>query len=238
LDELSIPIACSNVKRTYGVSSISWSRDSSKMIIVCENAEQSTACILTLYGSYDCWGSSNGNELISRAEWSPKDDSILLDRGKGYQTIESDGIVTGVIESEIQIVDTKGKLIRKITNGWSPAWSPDGSEIAFFHWDEERGNPGIATIKNDGTDFHWVYRPSKGGTWNKTDNIIPGFSTNGDCMGSSKLSWSSDSKYLVTEVLHGGWCSYILLRFEVKTGEIKAITTNLSLAYQEPDIQP
>lgn len=59
----------------------------------------------------------------------------------------------------------------------SPAWSPDGKFIAYYHYDEKNGSDyptGLYIIDKDGNDRHLII---KGTTWS--------------------LSWSQDSKTLV-----------------------------------------
>jgi WD40 repeat protein len=238
LQKISIPVECIINNSFTGINSLSWSTDSTKFVVVCQNKVRSTVCVIDQKGEYECWEEGAEESMISRADWSPVSDMIVIDKGKGFSINETDGIKTLLTQSTIQIVNPRGEVIQVLGYGWSPSWSSTGQEVAIFRWDEERGNPGIGVLETNGGNFRWIYRPPKKGEWDDPNNLIPGFTDLEGCMGPSKLTWSSDNKYVFTDALYEGYCIYRIFRIEVQTGEITSITTNLSDSYHSPDIQP
>jgi len=89
--EVSVPEECKKVSYERGVNSISWSRNGESLIIVCQNRQQSNVCIVNLNSAYQCWGAKNGDDIYSRADWSPVDDSIVIDTGKQMQIGDNEG---------------------------------------------------------------------------------------------------------------------------------------------------
>ena len=238
--EIPLPEECLLVQGATGVSSISWSADGKKMIIVCQNKEVSNACVVGIDGNYHCWGEKKGDDIYSRADWSPNDNLIVIDTGKGSYLMAGEGNGVKVVRTGrvMQIVDLDGKVITSLTDGWSPAWSPDGEQLAFFHWDDERGYPGIASIRKDGSDFRWIYRPPLRGSGGDIEYFKPFFQDVYYCSGSSKISWSPDKDFIIVEAMLISECSYSLFKIDIDTGTLVNLTTNLSRQYQEPSIQP
>lgn len=54
----------------------------------------------------------------------------------------------------IYIMNADGSGLRKLTSGFEPALSPDGSQVAFTRWDEPRG---LWLINTDGSNERFVY---------------------------------------------------------------------------------
>jgi hypothetical protein len=222
IKRVSIPKECIAVSSWKGISSISWAKNDQQLIIVCQNNEKSNVCIINIDdGSNQCWGEKGNTDLISRADWSPVSDSIVIDTGK-----------------KIQTVTKQGKIIDSVMDGWSPAWSPDGKEIAFIHWDDERGYAGIAVVRVDGSNFRWAYRPPKQNSDKDADYYKLSFNDASKCMGASKIAWGPDEKYLIVEANYMDLCNFSIFKVEIGTGKVSNITTNLSNSYQEPVVQP
>jgi dipeptidyl aminopeptidase/acylaminoacyl peptidase len=223
LKQVNLPEECEAVASNKGISSVSWANDDSQLIIVCQNQEKSDVCIVDLNQvGNQCWGEKEGQDLVSRADWSPVSDSIVIDPGK-----------------KIQIVNKLGTIIKSLMDGWSPVWSPDGKEIAFVHWDDERGYAGIAIIQSDGSNFRWIYRPPKRGSDANTEYYKLTLNDASECiMGASKIAWSSDGKYLIVEASYTDDCHFAIFKIEIGTGKISIITTNVLDSPQEPSVQP
>jgi Tol biopolymer transport system component len=161
--ELSLPKQCTSINNGE-IGSISWSNDSQNFIIVCENKITSIVCFVGLDSKSNCWETTTGDQLISRADWSPNSDVIVIDQGEGGRITHLADPLSFEVTSKVLLVDRKGNLKKELTSGWSPSWSPNGKEIAFITWDDERGYAGIASIRPDGTGFRWLYRPPQRGS--------------------------------------------------------------------------
>lgn len=221
VNKIDLPSDCTVFELDKGISSISWSKDGSKLLVVCQNQKRSNVCVFDLlYKENFCWGENQ--EVISRADWSPTNDLIVLD-----------------VNNVIQIVDAHGSVIRQLMNGFSPSWSPDGNEIAFVHFDEERGYEGIAIMRKDGSALRWVYRPPKRGSSYDADYYKLALTNYSDCsLGASKIAWSSDEKYLIVDSSYMDLCVFAIFKIEIATGKISILTTNAVYSPQEPAIQP
>jgi WD40 repeat protein len=233
-----IPDECSKISSDQGLSSISWSKDNEQIFIVCRNKQRSNACIVGVDGKHNCWGEKLLVDMYSKGDWSPTDNLIVIDTGDPLKTVKVGGeyklVSTG---KTINIMNMNGTVKTKLIDGWSPAWSPDGKEIALIRWDEEREYPGLAIIRADGSHFQWLYRPPKRGSDEKAEWNKLSFSPATGC-GVSKISWSSDKKFLVVSAAFRGDCNTGLYRVEIKTGKIVPLTTNILMTFTEPEIQP
>ena len=223
----------------YGISSLSWAKDGDKLAVVCGTRERSTVCILRLDETSSCWEPKAGYDVYSKADWSPTGDVLVIDSGlsddllpdpeKGWRVERN--------ERKIKIVDKEGRVITSLLGGWSPSWSHDAKWIAFFRWSDESGYPGIGAIKPDGTGFHWIYQPPFRGSDTEEEYYHPKFVTIFDTpFGASRISWSEDDKYIITEAGKTGYYCTSIFKFEVATGEITHLLTNIGCNYEEPTI--
>jgi WD40 repeat protein len=252
--KIYLPEDCIEVNDYHGLNSISWSPDNQRLIIVCQKREvdsessnlieESNICLLEINGEgSQCWGKRTGNELFSRADWSPINDQIVIDNGKtsyilpGEDYLETGNIIVVRTGRVMEIVDTAGKVLFNLVDGWSPEWSPDGKEIAFFCWDDEGGYPGIASIHPDGTNFRWIYRSPQRRSGGDLEYYRPNFLDTFGGVWSSKISWSYDKKYLIVGAMYEATL-YGIFKIEVTNGIITPISHNLSSYYQEPAVQP
>jgi WD40 repeat protein len=239
--EVDLPEECRKVLSSNGVSSLSWSRNGKSFIVVCENGKQSNVCVENTNGIANCWGEKDGDDIYSRADWSPNEDLIVIDTGvQSYLMPSQVDDNVNIIQTgrKLQIVDLKGKFVNSLIDGWSPSWSPDGKEIAFFRWDDKTGYPGLASIHSDGSNFRWIYQTVKRGSDSNLEYYKPYFQDAFNCMGSSKITWSSDKKYIFMDASIENDCVFSIFRVEIKTGKIEDLMTNLSTLYKEPDVQP
>lgn len=240
LNQIPVPGVCAEILDDRGINSISWSPDGSRLAIVCANESISTVCILNNQDEYQCWENKYDDEIYSRVDWSPVSDEIVIDTGKQTEIFDTDD--SYIIKStgrKMKIVGIDGDKISEITDGWSPAWSPDGQEIAFFRWDEERQYAGIAITDKKGKNFRWVYRPPKRGSGGNEEYYKLSFSqTPVDLNNSSKISWSKDKKFIIVEASITDVNVNSLYHIELATNTITPVTTNISYRYDEPCLRP
>lgn len=240
--QLDIPTECDQLSPSFGVKSINWSSDGSRLAILCNNDKSSNLCIIGLDGKSTCWGERSGEEIIVRSDWSPVNDELVIDPGKLSYIIPAEiGNVNGKVKvlrrGGLQIVNEKGELLRTLLDGWSPSWSPDGKWIAFFRWNEEIGYPGIGIMDPNGENFRWVFLPPSRGSGGDAEYYHPGFRDYTWCSSPSKISWSSDEKYLYIDASQQASCWTSVYRIEVKTGEITSLMDDYSY-YREVDVGP
>ncbi len=240
--ELAIPSACLQSLSELGVNSLSWSKDGKQIAVICENGERSNLCLLELSGSSRCWEERSSNERIIRVDWSPTSDILVVDSAEQSYILPADDYdltkkIKVIRQGSLKIVDTDGKVLKSLVDGWSPAWSPDGKEIAFFRWDEVTGYPGIAVIKPTGDDLQWIYLPPARGSGGEDEYYHPIFRGSVDCMGSSKIVWSPDGRFLLVEASVADFCRSTIFQIEVKTGKITQLISNTG-NYREVDIGP
>ena len=224
----------------YKISSLSWAIDSKKIFLICQNNGVSEACFSDLNGNNFCWEEKSGDDIYSRADWSPKNDLLVIDTGKQSELLPKgkEGFYINRTGRKITIVDPKGKTKKILIDGWSPTWSPDGTEIAFFRAHDEKGYPGIAIINSDGSNFHWVYTPPIGNVDKNLEYYRPIFLDTFSEIGSSRISWSSDKRYLLFDSMQVQCCSYGIFRIEISSGRIEKLTTNLTSGFHEPVNKP
>jgi hypothetical protein len=235
LKQIDLPKECVQSIGVYGVNSISYSWDSNKLLVVCQNRQSSNICILEENGT-SCWGLKEGEDKNIRADMSPINDQIVIDYENQINFYyENNRLVFTQSGQPMQIVNIDGKITQTLVDGWSPAWSPDGKRIAFFRWDNERNYSGLSIINSDGSGVRWIYRPPGRGT-NKEDEYLKlTFEGSKDgCFRSSRVSWSQDQKFLVVEASAIDSCTYSLYRVEIRTGSVFPLTSNLSYSYHEP----
>lgn len=87
-------------------------------------------------------------------DWSPDGERIVFSSTRCCDTVTPTSATLGTYA--IHVVDADGTNIRQYTNGktfaWAPAWSPDGSTIAYESSAVEPGNTQIWLIDEDGSN--------------------------------------------------------------------------------------
>jgi hypothetical protein len=72
---------------------------------------------------------------------------------------------------DIYVINADGTGLRRLTDGMEPAWSPDGTKVAFTRWRDPRG---LYVIDEDGSNetlvFGWV--AAKGAAWSPDGSRI------------------------------------------------------------------
>jgi TolB protein len=72
---------------------------------------------------------------------------------------------------DIYVINADGSGLRRLTDGMEPAWSPDGTKVAFTRWRDPRG---LYVIDEDGSNetlvFGWV--AAKGAAWSPDGSRI------------------------------------------------------------------
>ena len=72
---------------------------------------------------------------------------------------------------DIYVINADGTGLRRLTDGMEPAWSPDGTKVAFTRWRDPRG---LYVIDEDGSNetlvFGWV--AAKGVAWSPDGSRI------------------------------------------------------------------
>lgn len=117
-------------------------------------------------GKYDVWvvtvsAVDDAQQLTSSRDvssdaWSPAGDWIAYVKGWSEQTLVGD----------IMLIHPNGTGERKIARGDAPAWSPDGSQLAFV-----RDNK-IWTIDTDGTGEHVLIDNAHAPAWSRDGSIL------------------------------------------------------------------
>lgn len=89
--------------------------------------------------------------------------------------------VGSLLDPHIFVINSDGSGVRKLSNGpgtaANPAWSPDGSKIAFAAPDDQNDHVGIAVVNVDGSDLHLLQDPADffldgNPAWNPDGNQI------------------------------------------------------------------
>jgi len=156
---------------THGLSPIAWSRDGSRLLLV------------------ELRGAGGQDLCVMHADGSQK--PLTSDGRSSAGSFSPDGtkVVFAGWDAGLYVIDVEGgtpRLIARSYMAWwlgSPAWSPDGSRIAYTVY-EEGGPDGftfqIWTVNPDGTDSRRL--------------VDLGECGGGDCSGG--LAWSPDGSML------------------------------------------
>jgi hypothetical protein len=86
---ISLPNECLSLEKSgfNRIMSLSWSRDSKKLAVVCGGITQSIVCIISLDDQYYCWDDNIVGFTIERAVWSPVSDSLAISGGQKIQNM-------------------------------------------------------------------------------------------------------------------------------------------------------
>ena len=149
-----------------------------------------------------------GNDAILSTDWSPDGSTIAFVRYRSSALGE--GRITEATETieSIWLVDTDGSNPRSITAdqllaAFFPAWSPDGSQIAFVGW-EGPADTGIYVIDADGSNLRRLAEGLSGGV-EGAPVMAP--------------AWSPD----------GNWITYLAISLEQEDSEGPLVNAELRL---------
>ena len=211
-----------------GVDSTSWSYDDTKLAVVCKrifNGKEGKTCILPLDESEKsfCWELPTSTINVTRAEWSPVEDQLVISSWMGY----------GV---KIYLIDPSGQNPRYLTEGWGASWSPDGKQIAFIQWagdyftienekifikpEVKATYTGLATINIDGSDLCWLYKDPGSSSGDPSRISLSCDDSWADC----NTTWSPDGKYIAFNGVIDGAYNYNIFKISLDTGEIIRLT--------------
>jgi Tol biopolymer transport system component len=147
-------------------------------------------------------------KLVSGPAWSPDGQRIAMaigTRGRGVPTVPN---------TDIYVVNVAGEMAKRLTETPSvlesaPAWSPDGSRIAFARWRYKTaydGRGAIFVMKPDGSGQRLVLSPRH-------------FAS-----GPYSLSWSPDGRSLAFETSSMLGCTSIST-VNLETNNVHAMTS-------------
>lgn len=240
--EIELPSVCQSEieqERFPEAESISWSPEGDQLIVVCEvKLGKHEVCSLFISsGIFQCWDDSKIDGDIISAAWSPVEDRIAIT------------VINDTPYPKIYLADPDGGKNEYLIEGWSPDWSSDGNRISFFRWDEDvrfdntgvllppvEGRyiyGGIAIIDKDGENSEWIYRYPQYGSDDRYLSIWP-FCERFYC----KLTWSPDDRYIAFDSSLGGGHVYYIFRIDLKTKDIRILSSNLFHYYSNPDWGP
>jgi Tol biopolymer transport system component len=218
--KITLPSSCDISKLPpWGISSTSWSRDSKKIAFVCDvyldnKSIDSTVCVIELNGnSNECWDKKNKPyKNVKRIDWSPKTNDFIISANGIYK------------------VDSMGNHATLIaTNGWSPSWSPDGQQIAYFRQGKNKGDFEISVLTVANSKINTIYKSFD--TEDPYYKLLPACdSISGLC----KLAWSPDGRFLAfsAEWTENFW---VIFRIDMVTQKIIFLTVPQGGKYSEPD---
>jgi Tol biopolymer transport system component len=212
--QYELPAHCYEVDTNAGPFEVdfrafSWSPDGTQIAFVFgESRSSEQVCIMDLDGDVMCW---NWQEAVVDVDWSPT----------------SEQLVVADINERIYLTTAKGEIIRQITTGESPRWSPDGSRIAFIKKSQASEGEllgwGIAVVDADGSNERWLFKPFEHEEherlWHDFGLHWMAFhcpNTGNYC----RIAWSPDQKYLVFSSNVGNMSNVQLIRLDLTSGEV------------------
>lgn len=224
--KIPLPAECDGLVSQYGLDSISWSYDASKLSIICGDSWSYTRpatrklCIIPLNGEEKKCLEDKEN-LIANADWSPQEDVLLITKGIG--------------RGKIYLAKPDGAIIKYLTEGISATWSPDGEYIAFI----KNSGSNIYKMKKDGTGEENLYSHNYDivdEEYDYTESIRKfGFS----CYGGCRMSWSPDGEKIVFQAEFSGMGTYQIFIVDIGTQELICISQFERYNYNyEPDWGP
>jgi serine/threonine protein kinase len=120
-------------------------------------------------------------------------------------------LVEGPGTQAIYRIPSSGGTPRRVTDGWSPAISPDGRLVAFFSYDTQ-GNPSLGLCRNDGSDRESLLIFS--------DSLQP-----------VSASFSQDGQHVIVSTTDHFHRSE-LVKVDAHSGEVQLITRHNGVALQ------
>jgi TolB protein len=162
-----------------GASSPAWSPDGSKLVYAAQvgNDEESQSLselyVMNADGT-DLQRLTTNEDFAADPVWSPDGTRIAFTRATG--------VGTNAVRSGIAVIDTDGGAARQITRAptgsfdGTPAWSPDGSRIAFTRATFREGTEGaeldLFTVAPDGTRVEKIVTGGGDPSWSPNGTKI------------------------------------------------------------------
>jgi hypothetical protein len=228
---IKIPEECSaNLDKLYGIESVSWSWDDTKISYICAAGlpkPKSKVCI-TNYSTGDssCWDDERSAGVM-HIQFSPISDELVISSRVSPN-------------SDIWITDITGKLKVKLGQGWSPAWSHDGKQIAYFKYVEEdypfdaeqRFNQiGIQRVDKSGTRKEWIYKNSYAEYMSDDGTINPLVY---DSERDGRIAWAPSNDELVFTARYQIWTYLFFLDTSSNKVEVKFSTASIGEVFASP----
>ena len=167
---------------------------------------------------------SIGPSAVLVGELSQPDEWTVIEEKEGTLMYDWDPVGPYMAFSGIYLTDTvSGERERITTDGWFPAWSPDGSRIAFVieSGDESKEWRGIAVVDVATKAVSWLYEPAN---WDFSHLRPKNLAIGNDLKKHRILSWSLDGRCLAFQsTLDSSYDSHIY-RLDLSTGEIRILT--------------
>ena len=182
-------------------SSPDWSGDGKWLTMTCRLRDEIRSNICIIKADGDDWkqiaNAPHENHQNSKPSWSPNEEKIVFNAGGG-------GIGANEKDWGIFVMDRNGRnRVRLSPKGQAPAWSPDGTKIAFYSNLRNLGQEDIYVMNADGANIVRV-------TNHPRSDRLP--------------AWSPDGRWIAFMSFRGqtGWDIYVV---DANGGEARQVTT-------------
>ncbi len=179
-----------------------WSGDGKWLALVCRLRDEIRSNICIIKADGDNWkqltNAPHENHQNGHPSWSPNEEKIVFNAGGG-------GIGADEKDHGIFVMDRNGRnRVRLSPSGQGPAWSPDGTKIAFYSNLRNLGQEDIYVMDTDGANIVRV-------TNHPSPDRLP--------------AWSPDGRWIafMSSRERTGWDIYVV---NANGGEARQVTTH------------